>query len=67
MDTARFSYAGRGGAQVQVVRVGQYYLRLDVLELCRRHGLHRSLGTHRHKDGGGHIAMVGVDHAEACL
>ena len=67
VDPARLGDARGRGAQVQVVRIREDDFGLDILELCGRNRLDGRLGTHRHKDGRSHVAMVGMDHSQAGL
>ena len=67
VNAACFRDAGRGGAQIQVVGVGENDFCLDVLQLGGSDRLDGRFGAYRHKDGGCHVAVIGVDDAQASL
>ena len=67
MDAARLRDAGCGGAQVQVVGVGEDDFCLDVLQLGGGYRLDGGFGAYRHKNRRGYVAVVGVYHAQTGL
>jgi hypothetical protein len=52
------------GPEKQVIRISEDDLGAElVVQLTRRKRFHRSLGTHRHENGGLHRAMSGMEQA----
>jgi hypothetical protein len=63
MQAARLTKNLRAGTQVQMIRISQDYLRMDVvIQIALMHTLNRSYRSDRHEYRRKNIAMVRMQH-----